>query len=76
MLDPDGLSENISIGSSVVNPNNTYYIVVKHRNHLAVMSSDLVELKGITTYDFTTSESQAYSRTCWCYPMANLVMEI
>ena len=44
----------------------SYYIVVKHRNHLAVMSADLVELKGITTYDFTTSESQVYSKTCWC----------
>ena len=40
VIDPDGLSDNISIGSAVVNPNNTYYIVVKHRNHLAVMSSD------------------------------------
>ncbi len=57
VIDPDGLSENISLGSSVVNPLSTYYIVVKHRNHLAVMSSDLVELNGLTSYDFTTNGS-------------------
>ena len=72
VIDPDGLSDNISIGSAVVNPNNTYYIVLKHRNHLAVMSSDAVELNGLTTYDFTTSESQAYIKTVGSIPMADL----
>ena len=49
-----------------------YYIVLKHRNHLAVMSSDAVELNGLTTYDFTTSESQAYIKTVGSIPMADL----
>ena len=58
VLDPDNLSENISLG---ITPGN-YYIVVKHRNHLAIMSSDLVKLDGLTTYDFTDLQSKAYSR--------------
>ena len=60
VIDPDGFSENISLGSSVVNPISTYYIVVKHRNHLAVMSADLVELNGLTSYDFTTGNDKYY----------------
>ncbi len=40
-----------------------YYIVIRHRNHLAVMSADLVHIddKGIL-YSFTGSQSQAYER--------------
>ena len=68
VIDPNGFSTNISLGI----PPASYYIVVKHRNHLAVMSSDLVELDGITSYDFTTSESQAYIKTVGAIPMANL----
>jgi hypothetical protein len=56
LIDPDGLTENIALG---VNPG-SYYIVIKHRNHLAVMSNDLVELDGITTYNFTTGSGQFY----------------
>lgn len=38
-----------------------YYIVVKHRNHLSVMSSHQVQLNNSTIqYDFTTSEDKAY----------------
>ena len=47
VIDPDGLSENIGLG---IAPGN-YYVVVKHRNHLAVMSAGTVELKGLRTYD-------------------------
>ena len=61
VIDPDGLSENISLGSAVVNPHNSYYIVVKHRNHLAVMSSEMVELNGITTYNFTESGASIWN---------------
>ena len=56
VLDPDGASENISLG---IDPGN-YYVVVKHRNHLAVMSKVTVSLTGLTSYDFTTSQAQAY----------------
>ncbi len=39
-----------------------YYIVIKHRNHLAVMSKDPVSLNGTTStlYDFTTGSDKFY----------------
>jgi hypothetical protein len=37
-----------------------YYIVVKHRNHLAVMSTNKVTLPNSTVYDFTSSANQSY----------------
>jgi hypothetical protein len=38
-----------------------YFIVVRHRNHLAVMSASAVALSETSDlYDFTTSQSQAY----------------
>ncbi len=42
-------------------PSDNYYIVIRHRNHLAIMSSRSVLLSDSTNlYDFSTSESQAY----------------
>jgi len=60
-------------GKSAVSFNNLlpgyYYIVLKHRNHLSVMSSIKVNFnQSITNYDFTTSESVAYGEN----PMENL----
>jgi hypothetical protein len=38
-----------------------YYIVVRHRNHLAVMSHDAVALSTTSAlYDFTTGQDKAY----------------
>ena len=38
-----------------------YYVVVKHRNHLAIMTSFAISLSSSpSSYNFTTSESQAY----------------
>jgi len=39
-----------------------YYVVVHHRNHLAIMSSATISLNSSApyTYDFTTSQAQAY----------------
>jgi hypothetical protein len=38
-----------------------YYVVLKHRNHLAVMSASAVALSGSSAlYDFTTGTSQYY----------------
>lgn len=38
-----------------------YYVVLQHRNHLAIMSANTVALNGDTTrYDFTTAQTQAY----------------
>jgi hypothetical protein len=44
-------------------PPGNYYIVVRHRNHLAVMSSALVALDAGTSpvvYDFSTDQAKAY----------------
>ncbi len=37
-----------------------YYIVVKHRNHLAAMSANAVALPNASVYDFSSSGSQAF----------------
>jgi len=57
IVDMDGsspLSFNQPIGD--------YYIVVRHRNHLAIMSAVPISLRNATTacWDFTTGQSQAY----------------
>lgn len=40
----------------------SYYIVVRHRNHLAIMSATSQALNSISTlYDFTTAATKAYS---------------
>ena len=39
-----------------------YHVVVRHRNHLAVMSAEPVSFDGgSAAYDFTTGQTQAYS---------------
>ncbi len=38
-----------------------YYVVVRHRNHLAIMTASAIPLSGSSAlYDFSTSQSQAY----------------
>jgi hypothetical protein len=44
-------------------PSGNYYVVVRHRNHLAIMSSVSVSIDGSVTpvvYDFSTGQGQAY----------------
>jgi choice-of-anchor B domain-containing protein len=65
---------------SVVDPNgaalsfpgvaaDSYYVVVRHRNHMSVMSSSAVDLSsGSGSWNFATSESQAYGSS----PMKSL----
>ncbi|MGB1207439.1 MAG: lysyl oxidase family protein [Chitinophagales bacterium] len=48
----DGVTLDITVGTA-------YYIVVRHRNHLDVMSANTVVLPNTTAYDFTTSMMQA-----------------
>ncbi len=36
-----------------------YYVVIRHRNHLAIMSDTPVQISQTNTYDFTTSIEQA-----------------
>jgi len=39
-----------------------YHVVVRHRNHLSIMTSGMVPVTdGVATWDFTTSIGQAYS---------------
>jgi hypothetical protein len=55
----DGTTNRVDLTASAGN----YYIVVKHRNHLAVMSSAAVTFSGspsVTTYDFTTGSDKYY----------------
>lgn len=48
------------VGASAIAGN--YYVVVRHRNHLAIMSATAAALnKASVLYDFTTAQSQAYS---------------
>jgi hypothetical protein len=56
-VDLDGVSPvsfaNVAAGN--------YYVVVRHRNHLAVMSASAVALSEMSSlYDFTTSQSQGH----------------
>lgn len=40
---------------------NSLYVIVRHRNHLPVMSaSQLINMDGISTWDFSTDVTQAY----------------
>jgi len=58
LVEDDGVTTQISLSV----PPGTYYIVIKHRNHLAVMSARGVILNGTssTVYDFTTGSGQFY----------------
>lgn len=52
-----------SNGSAGVNfnvPSDNYYIAVRHRNHLAVMSAATVSLPNAAAYDFTAAATQTF----------------
>ncbi len=54
----DGISNIAFEGVSI---NNNPYVVIRHRNHLDIMSSTAVtQSGGLYTYDFTTAATQAY----------------
>lgn len=39
-----------------------YFIVIRHRNHLSVMSASAISTtNGVYTYDFTTAQAQAFN---------------
>lgn len=58
IVDLDGISQ-VSINN--IEPGN-YYVVIRHRNHLDVMSSNPVAIStgGSSLYDFTIAQTQAY----------------
>jgi hypothetical protein len=46
-----------------------YYVVVRHRNHLAIMTASAVALSSSSSlYNFTTSQNAAYSTDYGLYP--------
>jgi hypothetical protein len=60
VVDLDGANPVLFENSSITEGNNLY-IVVRHRNHLAIMSATGAILNsGVYSYDFTTGLSQAY----------------
>ncbi len=65
LLYKDGRIVNDDASTGIIKLNayeNNYYIVIKHRNHLPVMSKQAVSLQksSATLYDFTISENQFY----------------
>jgi len=57
IVDLDGSSR---VRFEGITPGN-YYVVVRHRNHLAIMTASAIPLSSnSTSYDFTTSELQTY----------------
>ena len=64
IVDLDGISPVEFIGI----PSGSYYLVIRHRNHLSIMSSDTISFSHTTTYDFTNSPEKAYGNN----PMADL----
>lgn len=59
IVDPsDGISDLSIIGQAGA----SYYVAVKHRNHLGVMTANPILLDGTTTFDFSTAApSEIYS---------------
>jgi len=58
IVDDDGLTTEIKLDATSGN----YYIVVKHRNHLTIMSANKIALNTSTStlYDFTTGSDKFY----------------
>lgn len=58
VVDDDGTTGKVALAA----PAGSYYIILRHRNHLAIMSASAVPLNssGSTLYDFTSAQSQAY----------------
>jgi len=58
VVSDDGTSGEIELNAT----EGDYYIVIKHRNHLAVMSRNVIQLSKVTStlYDFTTGSNKFY----------------
>ncbi len=59
--DIDGTTGQIKFRNGTLNSSNNYYIAVRTRGHLDVMSAIPVGVACTTQYDFTTSPAQAYN---------------
>ena len=38
----------------------SYYVVMRHRNHLSIMSKNPIVFNGVNSYDFTTGQNKAF----------------
>ena len=58
LINDNGTSKDIELTA----PEGNYFIVIKHRNHLAVMSTNAISLNSTasTSYDFTTGSEKFY----------------
>ena len=63
-LKNDGTIVDVDGSSPVLFPTvaaGNYYVVIRHRNHLAVMTASAIPLSGSSSpYDFTTAQTDAY----------------
>ncbi len=60
LAENDGSDTNLAISGLA---NGDYFIVIKHRNHLAIMSKTAQSLSGtLVTYDFTVKASAPYDK--------------
>jgi hypothetical protein len=57
----DGITNEIKLDA----PDGDYFIVVKHRNHLAIMSANKISINSTssTLYDFTTGSDKYYGNS-------------
>jgi len=71
VVDDDGITEQVLMQVS----EGEYYIVIKHRNHLAVMSAESVFLSPnySTLYDFSLNRNKYYPNYSYDY---NIIVEI
>ena len=63
VLTADGMIQDVNglpLVFNTLSAGTAYYFVVRHRNHLDVMTSASFEGSFIVQYDFTTAEGQAY----------------
>ncbi len=61
LINDDGSQAEITLKS--LSGNDNYYMIVRHKNHLAVMSSSapVLNTSSSSPYDFTTGQGQAYN---------------
>jgi hypothetical protein len=74
-LNTDGtlIDDNSTLGIDIAAPAGDYYIVIRHRNHLAIMSTAPVTLSNTATvYDFTSNQNKASTTSISIDPMADL----
>ncbi|GAB3923585.1 hypothetical protein [Larkinella terrae] len=67
VVEPDGMSP---LNFSLL-PSDTYYVVLRHRNHLPVMTQNAVTFSGNTTVDFSSSSTLTYGAAGTVIPQAN-----